>query len=542
MSFSRHLRGETFLERGSLINNPNPREGALPRKTVTSGLRPGAIQASVRCGLRESGTSVQSFRLTSIMKAKNAEAADCFLSRGSFRFHMVVGKGGFGKVWIVTFRSSKKYFALKEMSKARIIAKKSVHSVMNERQILCSLSHSFIVNIKSSFQDAQHLYLVMDLLTGGDLRFHICYMRRFSEEQTRFFIACLVHALEYVHSQGFLHRDIKPENLVFDEKGYLRLTDFGISRKWSPDNAKETSGTPGYMAPEVMCRMQHNFESDYYAVGVIAFECMTGRRPYDGKSRREIRDLILARQESLKPEDRPKGWSVDSVDFINRLIARKPHKRLGVNGVAEIISHPWFKNFRWDKLKAKELDPPFTPNVREVFDYLRTLSEDSTHNTEAREVDFSSPEVQELFKGYSFENQESKFRSLEREKTERQRSSGLGHKKANSSSSSQILNPIRASQSPKKVQNRPTRNYVSVNLLNIGSGTLSSNPGGSKDFSLLRQTQIRSKSKKENLLQESKLDGGLSNRTYDLTFHSRLRAVSDNIPVRFSNGSGFMKR
>ena len=83
--------------------------------------------------------------------------------------------------------------------------------------------------------------------------------------------------LEYIHKHAILHRDIKPENLVFEENGYLRITDFGIARKWTPDNGKETSGTPGYMAPEVMCRKNHGIEVDYFALGIICFECMKGR-------------------------------------------------------------------------------------------------------------------------------------------------------------------------------------------------------------------------------------------------------------------------
>jgi serine/threonine protein kinase len=117
----------------------------------------------------------------------------------------------------------------------------------------------------------------MDLLTGGDLRYHIARYRRFPEEQTKFFVACIVVALEYVHSRSILHRDIKPENLVFDDQGYLRVTDFGIARIWNPDNSKETSGTPGYMAPEVMCRQNHGVAVDYFALGVIAYECMMGK-------------------------------------------------------------------------------------------------------------------------------------------------------------------------------------------------------------------------------------------------------------------------
>lgn len=92
-----------------------------------------------------------------------------------------------------------------------------------------------------------------------------------------FFAGCIIAGLEFIHSNSILHRDIKPENLVFEESGYLRITDFGIARKWSPDNSKETSGTPGYMAPEVMCRQNHGMEVDYFALGVILYECMLGR-------------------------------------------------------------------------------------------------------------------------------------------------------------------------------------------------------------------------------------------------------------------------
>ena len=87
----------------------------------------------------------------------------------------------------------------------------------------------------------------------------------------------LFRAVGHCHANGVVHRDIKPENLVFDDKGYLRVTDFGIARIWTPENAKETSGTPGYMAPEVMCRLNHGVAADYFAVGVIGYECMMGK-------------------------------------------------------------------------------------------------------------------------------------------------------------------------------------------------------------------------------------------------------------------------
>ena len=124
-----------------------------------------------------------------------------------------------------------------------------------------------------------------------------------------------------MHGHSIIHRDIKPENLVFDERGYLKLTDFGIAREWIPDidNCNETSGTPGYMAPEVMCKNNHGIAADYFAVGVIAWECMFGRRPYQGKSRREIRDAILAKQAQIRKNEVPEGWSLEAADFINKV-------------------------------------------------------------------------------------------------------------------------------------------------------------------------------------------------------------------------------
>lgn len=159
----------------------------------------------------------------------------------------------------------------------------------------------------------------MDLHSGGDLRFHLT-RRKFNEEQTKFFVACIVHALGFIHNKLIIHRDIKPENLVFDTNGYLKITDFGIARIWSQDNSKETSGTPGYMAPEVMCKQNHGVAVDFYALGVIAYECMLGKRPYNGNNRKEIRDKILEKQITLEYSEVPKGWSEESVDFINRLI------------------------------------------------------------------------------------------------------------------------------------------------------------------------------------------------------------------------------
>lgn len=161
--------------------------------------------------------------------------------------------------------------------KLGLLVNKSVSSVINERVILEQLQHPLLINMRYAFQTRNNLHLVMDLLTGGDLRYHICKRIKFKEEQTRFFIAWIVLALDYIHGQGYIHRDIKPENLVFDNNGYLHVTDFGISKKIRPNNKADSSGTPGYMAPEVMCRQNHGTSVDFFAIGVIAYELMFQR-------------------------------------------------------------------------------------------------------------------------------------------------------------------------------------------------------------------------------------------------------------------------
>lgn len=120
---------------------------------------------------------------------------------------------------------------------------------MNEKYLLQKLQSQFLVNMVHSFQDRENIYLIMDYCNRGDLRYHLGNKRKFREDEARFFLACIVICLEYLHSKKVIHRDLKPENLVLDDRGYLRVTDLGVSREVKPNNSEDTSGTPGYMAP-----------------------------------------------------------------------------------------------------------------------------------------------------------------------------------------------------------------------------------------------------------------------------------------------------
>ena len=253
------------------------------------------------------------------------------------------------------------------MSKVKIIDKNCEKSIKREREILSKLNHPFIVNMYCAFQDYENLYLVMDLLTGGDLRYHFCRVRRFTEEETKFFIGCLLLGLEYIHNNNIIHRDIKPENLVSDENGYIRITDFGIAKTNKLDNSSETSGTPGYMAPEVILSKNYTFTVDFYAIGAIGYEFMMGKRPYNGENRKEIRNLILKSQ--VKIDKDKVDWSEESVDFINKCLKRAETRRLGfIHGIKELKDHKWFNNFDWDELFNKKLIAPFIPKKEGNYD------------------------------------------------------------------------------------------------------------------------------------------------------------------------------
>ena len=300
------------------------------------------------------------------------------LNRNMFQFIFIIGKGGFGKVWRVQEKKTKELYALKEMSKTKIIDKKSEKSINGEREFLSYLHHPFIVNMHYAFQDHDNLYLVMDLLTGGDLRYHCSRYRSFSEEQTRFFLACIIHSLSYIHKNNVIHRDIKPENLVLDDKGYARITDFGIAKINMKDNSSETSGTPGYMCPEVMYGKNHSFPADYFSIGVIGYEFMMGKRPYRGRGRKEIKEQMISYQAKIGEDEIKDGWSIESVDFINGLLKRKEKKRLGSKkGVKELMEHPWMKYYPWKELSNKSLPAPFIPEKIDNFDkkYCESIDE-----------------------------------------------------------------------------------------------------------------------------------------------------------------------
>ena len=192
-----------------------------------------------------------------------------------------------------------KFFALKILRKTEVIKLKQIDHVRHERAILADVSgHPFITNLLASFSDHEFLYLVLDYVPGGELFSYLRKLRRFDEETARFYAAEIVLVLEYLHEQqgGVAYRDMKPENLLLDEDGHIKLVDFGFAKRLGRGNdgteaAVETytlCGTPEYLAPEVIHNKGHTTAVDWWALGILIYEFLTGYPPFWHQSPIEI--------------------------------------------------------------------------------------------------------------------------------------------------------------------------------------------------------------------------------------------------------------
>lgn len=239
-------------------------------------------------------------------KSEEDEDNPMAMSRSQFQFNYVIGRGACGKVWKVLCKKTNSEYAIKQISKAKVLAKKSINFVLNEQQMLMKINSPFLTNMHYAFYDKDNLYLVLDLMTGGDLRYHMQRKKIVKEKEAKFWISNMLISLEYIHSINIIHRDLKPENLLFDERGYLHLTDFGSAKYFSDIKRSDTSGTIGYLAPEVLVGEHQTACVDFFAVGVILYEIMTGKRPYMGTDTKDLK-VQMRKQVTIKSSEVPIG-------------------------------------------------------------------------------------------------------------------------------------------------------------------------------------------------------------------------------------------
>ncbi|KAH9618423.1 hypothetical protein KSS87_001753 [Heliosperma pusillum] len=292
-----------------------------------------------------------------------------------FEVLKVVGKGGFGKVYQVRKRGCcDEIYAMKVIRKDKIIETNNAEYLKSEREILMKVDHPFIVKLRHSFQvriyfdtlfsfreTKYRLYLVLDFVNGGHLFFQLCQHGLFREDLARVYAAEIVSAIAYLHSNGVMHRDLKPENILLDADGHVMLTDFGVAKQFD-DTTRSNSlcGTLEYMAPEIILGKGHNKAADWWSVGILLYEMLTGKPPFTGGNRQKIQQKILKDKIKL-----PSFLSSEAHSLLKGLLQKDTSKRLGSgsNGGDEIKSHRWFKSINWKKLEKREINPSFRPVV-----------------------------------------------------------------------------------------------------------------------------------------------------------------------------------
>jgi serine/threonine protein kinase len=195
-----------------------------------------------------------------------------------FEFLKVIGKGYFGKVSQVRYKEDQNIFALKTLKKNKLKEAKQIQHTKTERRILEFVNHPFIVSLKFAFQSETKLYLIMDYYNGGELFYHLRKNKRFTENESRFYLGQIILAIEFLHKNKIIYRDIKPENIILDNKGYIKLTDFGLAKEDINDEigTQTFCGTPEYLAPEIIRGDKYGKSVDIWCMGILLYEMLYG--------------------------------------------------------------------------------------------------------------------------------------------------------------------------------------------------------------------------------------------------------------------------
>ncbi|KAH9505131.1 Serine/threonine-protein kinase 32C, partial [Bulinus truncatus] len=281
-----------------------------------------------------------------------------------FQILRAIGKGSFGKVCIVQKKDSKLMFAMKYMNKTACIHQEAINNVIKEVEILKKVDHVFIVNLWYCFQDEEDMFMVVDLLLGGDLRYHMQEELNFTEQHLQLYLAELALALDYLRSKNILHRDIKPDNILLDEEGHVHITDFNIASELNKDElATSLSGTKPYMAPEIFRTAVgeikgYSFSVDWWALGVTMFELAKKKRPFNilsDTNPQETLQIIYNTKVNF-----PGNVSDEMIDILRQLLLVNPEQR--IQTLQSLLAHPAIRSLNIEQVKAKAVKPLFVPS------------------------------------------------------------------------------------------------------------------------------------------------------------------------------------
>jgi serine/threonine protein kinase len=314
----------------------------------------------------------------------------------------VIGRGTFGKVELVRSKIDRKLYAMKTMEKKLLEETEQIGQTLLEKNVLLKLVHPFLVGAYATFQSPQNIYMVLDYVPGGELFKRLQEEGKFNEERTRLYTAEIALGLGFLHSKGFIYRDLKPENILVDQGGHLRITDFGLV-KGSMSNAKATTttfcGTPEYIAPEMLQQEPYTKSVDWWSLGILVFEMLSGLPPFYDENTNKMYRMIL--QDDI---NYPAGISAAAKDFIGALLDRNPTTRLGAGeaDVEELKGHAFFAGLKWADVEAKKAKPEWVPDIKGDADTHLFDAEFTDESVGAGKGDaMIDPSTQAQFQGFT---------------------------------------------------------------------------------------------------------------------------------------------
>jgi len=295
-----------------------------------------------------------------------------------------LGAGTFGRVTMVQDKTTHQTYALKMMMKSEIVAHRQQQNVMNEKNILIECDHPFILKLMTTYKDPSRLYLLSELVQGGELfsLLHGGGNEHLSNNDAKFYAACVLMALGYLHQRSIAYRDLKPENLLIDKLGYCKVVDFGFAKKVA-NKTYTLCGTPEYLAPEIVLGRGHNMAVDYWSLGILIFEMIAGYSPYSNNQTMD--QSVICRNILEKKLVFPNEFEPKCKDIVKKLLNHNPMKRLGClkGGDQDVRTHVWFKNFNWEDMYQKKLSAPWKPNIRNNEDVSHFKSHKDGENIDS---------------------------------------------------------------------------------------------------------------------------------------------------------------
>ncbi|KAM8972439.1 G protein-coupled receptor kinase 5-like [Pelodytes ibericus] len=293
------------------------------------------------------------------------------VTKDTFRQYRVLGKGGFGEVCACQVRATGKMYACKKLEKKRIKKRKGEAMALNEKQILEKVNSRFVVNLAYAYETKDALCLVLTIMNGGDLKFHIYNMgnQGFEEERVVFYAAEICCGLDHLHQEGIVYRDLKPENILLDDDGHIRISDLGLAIKIPErESIRGRVGTVGYMAPEVIKNERYTFSPDWWGLGCLIYEMIEGQSPFRARKERVKREEVEKRVQEDQ-ESYSDKFTEDAKSICRMLLTKDPKQRLGCNehGADQVKQHPFLRNINFKRLEAGIMKPSFVPDPRAVY-------------------------------------------------------------------------------------------------------------------------------------------------------------------------------